>query len=507
MGKNEAKGEKAGKEEEKNKGVFGLPTSTLAIIAVVAIAAIALIYYGAMQRQGGGTVETPVPPLETEAAKLLLSSYDASMALSTYSLNYSTDEDGATSQYLLMDSGTGRFARVEGGFGAVEGYFAVGNETEDIACLGFRNQTKCTKVGNDTDTRGVADNIAGLFLSKSQRAEKKEFMRMLIEYGAAKPSKEVADEKVGPFEAKKASYSLSYKNVTVQQLLAMGISPDDQSIYAIDNYVMTFWVDKKTGLLVKSRETYSVEGASHVFATEYSGISLSAPQLPEKPAALSTPAEFLLFYSKSAQEYTSDMKCRALPKSEQDSCFKALAYERRDPEICGRISGKDLYENCVLILAQRSTSDLLCERLDTLKDECYIAIVAETGNADLCKKVQNQSLIEACADAVAAGMRKMDDVNQELLRTVSKQNCASGNDCMVAGKFGEFCVPKNTTLLPINENSLFYGCYANLSCGCSGGYCGFAKNESYYKCISDTEEEAFRSYIGKLIESKNNSTG
>ena len=85
MGKNEAKGEKAGKEEEKNKGVFGLPTSTLAIIAVVAIAAIALIYYGAMQRQGGGTVETPVPPLETEAAKLLLSSYDASMALSTYS--------------------------------------------------------------------------------------------------------------------------------------------------------------------------------------------------------------------------------------------------------------------------------------------------------------------------------------------------------------------------------------------------------------------------------------
>ena len=156
-------------------------------------------------------------------------------------------------------------------------------------------------------------------------------------------------------------------------------------------------------------------------------------------------------------------------------------------------------------MAQETHNSVICSKLATLADDCYIAVASETGDFDLCKSVKNASLSSSCTAAATAGQKKNEEAAARAAAAAANRNCASDSDCKLFGNAGQYCAPKNATVQFANGTDPLYACLKGVPCGCSGGYCGFAKNETYYSCVNAVEDEALRNYIGSLIP--DNATG
>ena len=81
----------------------------------------------------------------------------------------------------------------------------------------------------------------------------------------------------------------------------------------------------------------------------------------------------------------------------------------------------------------------------------------------------------------------------------ASRNCANDTDCMVFGNQNQYCAPKGTTTQFANGTSLFYACLKGVPCGCQEGFCGFAKNDTYYNCTNAVEDQQLEEYIKSLI--------
>jgi hypothetical protein len=296
---------------------------------------------------------------------------------------------------------------------------------------------------------------------------------------------------------------VDYRGLTVEKLGAAGISPNDESIYSVTE--VTYWMEKKTGLMVKSHALIDNKGAKSYFDVNYSSVLVGNAEPPPIPSQIYDVTDFLKFYKLSADDYTSRERCAAMQGAERDSCYRSLAMDKRDGKICRNIVDKTEYERCLLFVAQATGNPALCGNLSELGDDCYISVVSQNGNAELCKKLKNNSLYKACADAAAEGKKLQDALETAAGKRALGQNCAESAGCRIDGKYRQYCIPKNATLNPLADNSpsVLYGCYANLTCGCFDNYCGFNKTDTYYKCVSAAEEGMLREFIGTLIDNAN----
>jgi len=473
----------------------------LIFAAVVIVAALAAVgYYGGFF---GGIATPPIKPnptipIATPEARLLLASFDKGAALTDYSLKYSANDNGAKSDYSIITNGRNSLVSVEGTFGKMYGIFGEDNAT-DVVCLEYSGEAKCALTGNQSDMAEIAASLKILKPAPLAYLNQKDDTRKLIVAGAIKLEAGTANEKIGRFDTQKITYTLDYSNLTVQQMVSLGVSPNDENLLAVTDQKVVFWIDNKTGLMVKSHASYNNRGTPGFYDTEYSEIAPGAATVPEKPESVVAAAAFVDFYSKSTEDYAERAVCLAKKSTEQDACLKSIAANKGDWETCKLIKTPFEYESCSLIVAQKTKSNMICSNLTTLSDDCYIAVAGETGDFELCKSVKNMSLSSNCIEAATAGQKKNAESAALAAKAYAARNCAQDTDCGVFGNGKQYCAPKNSTMQFANDTDPLYTCLKDMPCGCLEGYCGFAKNETYYACVSSVEDEMLKAYINNLI--------
>ncbi|MFA5930006.1 MAG: hypothetical protein WC861_03940 [Candidatus Micrarchaeia archaeon] len=483
-----------------NTAKKGADPKILAFAAVVIVAALAAIgFYGGFFGGAAPPAQpNPALPLATPEARLLLASFDSGAALSDYFLNYTVNDNGVKSEYTLVKNGSDSFVGVRGSFGKMYGFFGKDNLSDTI-CLEYGGEAECAVGGNNSD---MADIAAGLkILRPNPRAylSQKDDTRKHIATGAIRLDSGMVEEKVGNFDTQKISYTLDYSNLTVQQMISLGKSPNDESLLSITDQRVTFWIDRQTGLMVKSHASYSNRGTPGFYDTEYSGAAPASRPFPEKQARMATALAFIDFYSKSTKDYADRAACFAKSGAEQDTCLKSIAADRGDWETCKLIKTPNEFESCSIIVAQGTLNSTICGTLPMLADDCYIAVAGENGDFGLCKSVKNASLSSNCIAAATAGQKKVEAASALAAKAYAARNCVEDKDCKTFGNANQYCAPRNSTASFANSTHPAYSCLSGVPCGCLEGYCGFAKNETYYSCINGVEDQAFQEYLKSLI--------
>ena len=475
--------------------------------AAVIVAALAVIgYYGGFF---GGAAASPVQPnptlpLATPEARLLLASFDKGAALSDYSLKYSANDNGVQSNYSIIRNGSDSWVNVQGTFGKMYGFFGKNNAT-DVVCLEYGGEAKCALTGNQSGMLEIAASLKILQPTPLAYLNQKDDTRRLIATGAIKLNQGVVSEKVGGFDTQKIAYALDYSNLTVQQMVSLGMSPNDETLLAVTDQRVTYWIDGPTGLMVKSHASYNNRGTPGFYDTEYGQVKLGAAVVPEKPGSVVATEAFVDFYSKSTKDYAERAACFAKKGAEQDTCVKSIAVNKGDWEICKLIKTPFEYESCSVIVAQETNNHVICGKLSVLADDCYIAVAGETGNFELCKSVKNLSLSSNCIEAATAGQKKNEAASALAAKAYAARNCAGDNDCKTFGNAAQYCAPKNSTSQFANGTGPIYACLKGVPCGCLEGYCGFGKNETYYACLNGVEDDELRAYINSLIPANSTS--
>jgi len=492
--------------DEKSKPEKADNVVMYALAAVVVIAAaLALANYGGFFSQPAAQPvvnSTATLPLATPEARLLLASFDRGAALGDYALNYSANDNGVKSRYSLVKNGTDSWVWVEGVFGKMGGFFGADNAT-DIVCLEYEGVLRCAQAGNGTDMADIAASLKILRPNSIAYANQKDDMRRLISAGAIMLQNGMVEEKVGGFDTQKITYTLDYSNLTVQQMVSLGISPSDESLLTVTDQVVTFWIDKETGMMAKSHATYRKLGVDGYYDTEYSQLSMEAGAMPGRPSTVVAPEAFVAFYSQSVEDYSERAACMEYSGTLRDECFKSIAVGKGSWDTCKLIENGAAYEGCTLMVAQVTRNKVLCESLPTLADECYIAVAGETGNFELCQLLKNGEMLASCTEAAAFGKRVIEEQEAEDGRLHAAHNCVEDVDCGTFGNAGQYCAPKNSTGLFANETSPLFACLDGVPCGCQQGFCGFAKNDTYYACISKVEEALIEEYMKGLIPNGN----
>lgn len=501
------RGEIMKNSEKTNSGTAaGGNNALIAAAAVIIVLAAAYLYFS--PAAGPAPAPQPAPTanqMATPEAQLLLSSFDRGAALTDYSAAYTSTDNGGTLTYKLAKGGAKSWVEVNGGFGSMQG-FVGSNNTTDIVCLNYSNSTECAVTGNDAQMQGIASTLRVLLLNPLTYTQQKAQTETLINGGVIKFSPGITSEQVGPFAAQKITYTLNYGNLTVNQINAMGI-PNDPALFAITNWHVAMWVDKATGMTVKSQASYNSGGVQYSYDTEYAMLQIGTPTLPAVPAAPIGAAEFVNFYATSQQDYSTVLSCEAMTGTDRDSCYKAAATNRNSYGLCQKISDKTQFESCALIVASATNQSAYCQNL-SISDDCYISVVANTGDYSLCRLLKNTSLGSTCTQAAMAGKQLADAAAAKQLAYAQGMNCHVNSDCKTAGNANQYCVAGNNPGPFQNDSSPDYVCLKGVPCGCNGGYCGFEKNYTYYSCINTVEDQGLEAYIASLgTNSSKNASG
>jgi len=487
--------EKKTKPKENN---LQLAVAAIVVLLVLAGAGYYLGYFG----KTPGATPLPAPTMSdgsVHASKLLLSSMETESRLGDVHMKYADNEGQSAITYDIRKNSTDSWILETGDYGSLAGYIGQDNKS-DVVCLTYMNRTKCAKTNDDANLLEVAARLKTRLPDPTTSLNNLDFSKKLIGVGALVFGNMVENATVNGFETEKIMYTLDYRNLTVNQLNAIGASPNDPSIYSISDWMVQNWIDKKSGILVKSSTTYVKGGILYSFAREFFELS-SVADVPEKPSTIVSTTSFAQFYMDSEANYNERRICLASPESERGACLKNLAVSAGDPGTCGLIADAQERGLCMLIVAQTTKNAELCKQSGVFVDECYIAVVSETGDVELCKKLQNQSLLQNCYEAKFSGERIAAQLKEAADIVAAGRNCQNDSGCYVAGNSGQYCAPV-TNMGPFanTSESEYISCLKGVQCGCVEEYCAFKKDESdnYTKCISAVETKLTEDFIKKI---------
>ena len=477
------------------------------IIAAAALVIVLVVAYFYFLPNSGTQTPVPVPTqnqLSTPSAKLLLASYDSEAAMKEYSVAYTDTDSGGTLKYRIEKNATNGYVRVDGGFGSIMGFFGS-NNTTDIICLDYGNTTRCAVTGVNAEAQGIANTLRVYLYDAKLDSALKAQTTQLVQAGVITFDSAITNEQVGPFQTQKISYGLDYSHLTLQQLSDLGLS-NAQGLSSISNWKVAMWLDKATGLDVKSQASYESSGTQVTHNREYSTLALGSPKLPPVSGPLVSADAFVEFYQTSQADYSTILSCEPLAGADRDSCYKSAATARNDYHLCQKISDRGQFESCALIVASATNQSGYCQNL-SISDDCYISVVGNTGDYKLCQNLKNASLGPVCSQAATQGKRLAEEAAASEQARLQGMNCNTNSDCKTAGNANQYCVAKSNPGPFQNDSSPEYRCLAGVQCGCNAGYCGFAKNDTYYNCISNYEEYVLQQFlIQKGAENATNST-
>ncbi|MEM4554296.1 MAG: hypothetical protein QXT25_00395 [Candidatus Anstonellaceae archaeon] len=457
--------------------------------ALFAIAALVLIYFTSQQ-----AASKP----QSTAEELFINALQKDLELENSYLRYIDIENKVRKSYTVLKGSNVSWVKEEGEYGALEAFFS---NNSSVLCLTYMQNRKCTDEF-DSNTQQLLRYLSTRLPEKQAAQQNIQLTKKLIEVGAIKFSNEIDLEKVGKFEAQKIKYNLDYRHLTVQNLTAIGISPNDPRIYSVVDWEVLSWIDKKSGRLVKSQTRYNQNGLIYSFVREFEEIEVPTSRVVEKPTEVVGKEQFAVFYTAAEEDYSAKQTCLVLQEQERWGCLKGLAVEKKSEEICNLIGHTQERERCFLILAQLTRNEEICARLQEFGDDCYIAVVSEIGKKELCSMLKNQDLTEVCQRAVLIGERKEAERKAEEEQRLAGRNCQTDQDCYVAGNQNQYCVPLSNKGPFVNETSPLFDCLKGVACGCVEGYCAFKKDQKYYECVNRVEDEMIKEMISSFIKNQ-----
>lgn len=82
----------------------------------------------------------------------------------------------------------------------------------------------------------------------------------------------------------------------------------------------------------------------------------------------------------------------------KDVCYRLIALEKQNPEICKEISSPDQLLWCYEGIALATQNPDICKTIPYIytKDDCYAAVAGATQNTDLCEKIVNRHTKSLC---------------------------------------------------------------------------------------------------------------
>jgi hypothetical protein len=126
---------------------------------------------------------------------------------------------------------------------------------------------------------------------------------------------------------------------------------------------------------------------------------------------------------KKEQEYCENLEYQ----SERDFCFKNYSIERKDDQVCEKITNETIYsKDCYSFFALYYNKTYFCEKISKQADkyECLILYASKNANTTACEKI-DETINRGICYIKAASENRMPSLCNDLPTISSRQSCYS----------------------------------------------------------------------------------
>ncbi|VVB97941.1 Uncharacterised protein [uncultured archaeon] len=402
----------------------------------------------------------------TNASALLLAALQKPANYQTYTYQYVDTLDG----YPLMS----RFVQGQG-FAIVRMQSTVFekaiyfNATGSVLCITLYGNESCSEVSQNSTLNPTFDSMRRALPGLKAAADAKT-MGVFIRSGAATFAKEVPQKVVNNRSCSVVSYTLDYSRLTLSDIEALGMSPNDPALSYGMNYSFEYCIDNASNILSANLD-YVFLGAPKHSQTLMGVANWGSADASEFsfPKPVGENATIDLFLAAIGAE-KSVLACSA-NASTKDGCLRTYAIENQLPDIC-LLSGTQK-DKCLIILAPQQLRTDLCGKIDnaSTRDDCWTEMAARKNDSSLCANVADAAKKTYC---------------NSLTANASAPECTADADCAKAGCSSQMCVPlAKKGMITTCEMRPEYSCLNLTSCGCVQGRCAWAQNANYTQCVAN----------------------
>jgi hypothetical protein len=485
---------------QPKKPILGSGELIIGILAVILICAAA---YTFLQQ---APVQPPPQqqPASANASEAFISSLYKMRNIGGYEMSYLETDGPMETQIFLQSNGTQQYGRFDSILDSREFYFDGANT---VLCNDYKGRQCYLVATNGSIFDNYAQSIEAKFIESAAVSSALRTNEKLVQVGAIKFDKAVGRGVIAGRNCTSVSYSINYGGLSINQLRDLGIQPDDPSITSFSSFRTEQCMDDKFGIALRVSLSYSELGKERTFGTLYTSFNdafshaVSAP--PESASAYVSEMQFAQQFNAAQKAIRAAYLCISNDSTatEQDACFRTLAYSSDDSRVCGHVKDPLARDQCYLAIAQTDLSAIGCLFAGSLKDDCYVAVAGGTGDASICDEVTNATLLAACNAAVE------DAHSKGIYPKKPEPVCATDSDCAAAGCNKELCVPVNITGSVNTACDPTLTCYKALAnCTCNAGACDWKKKDGFAACLEEWETANTKKIIEPLINSTMNIT-
>jgi eight-cysteine-cluster-containing protein len=339
------------------------------------------------------------------------------------------------------------------------------NATGRVLCITMFGNESCSEVAQSSTLNPTFDAMARM-MPGAKAASDVKTAGVLIRGGAITFSKDIPQITVNGKACSQVRYTLDYTKLTLSDIEALGMSPNDPSLSYGSNYSFEYCIDNESNILSAALD-YAFLGAPKHSQTVVESAKWGVADASEYsfPEPVNENATIDFFLSAIGAE-KSVLSCSANATT-KDGCLRQYALENELPDIC-LLAGAQK-DKCLIILAPEALRGDLCGKIGnaSMKDDCWTEIAGRKNDSSLCANVVGAAAKGNCL-------------------TIFAPECTKDSDCAKAGCSGQLCVPlSRENMTTTCEMRPEYSCLNLTSCGCVQGKCGWAQNSNYTGCVAN----------------------
>jgi hypothetical protein len=371
-----------------------LKSNMMLVLGVVffVLAAYAVYWYvapmlGKVNESPGGNA------LAKQAQELYLKSLEVGNGATDYSYAYEESRDSYVTRTTLVQAGDNKSAVIESPLATRELYY-MSNDT--LLCVTFEGERVCGPIMNTTESivKDYMRAALGSYFFSDNKINKTEETANLLIARNALTFQSVEDATIDGRACKDIKFTIDYRNLTMTDLRALGISQDDPM--KIDGEVC---YDEKAGEVYSKKFAYNYLGKPRTTEFRLLSSNWSYAGRVEAPANLSGDAVGYLLSASDTQNIFITCLNNDDPQL-RDQCVFSMAISNGYEQLCPYAGAKKDY--CTLNFARSQENTTKCGTITNaaVKDDCYLEIAGRKKDAKLCDLLLNASRKTDCIGIV-----------------------------------------------------------------------------------------------------------
>jgi len=351
------------------------------VIALLAVFAVGLYYFFSTQEAA------PAAGGADLAQELFMKAASLGESANGYVYAYAEYSDGFPENYTLAYDGKLASVKVESPLSLKEVRF-LGNDT--VFCITFNSNETCASVENESAAKSyVASMRSRLFdyaaISAAKADTAYRLNRSLQAFSPSLRTKLLQNGK----ECISISYTIDYRNATLQELNRFGIGSGSPSVFDVSECI-----DNATGEIYEYRLDYTYQGKRHYVSRSLIRSDFAARPAIAPPQGISGGALDIAF---SENAYKGELlKCYQQSGSEQEKCIALVALALRSKGLCSYAGARE--DRCLVSLVPVTKDASICPLVvnPSFKDDCYIELGGAYKNSTWCDSVEDAAKKDYC---------------------------------------------------------------------------------------------------------------